>query len=177
MHAKRWRKKAKTGRHTFRIQGTKTTAVPGDVVECFETDLGSCATQYDCLGSVAGTPEEVSAEKPVSDGKTLKLVLRGRGYYDIINPDNPDKPLNDKALRKAEAEAILGEMLDNLEKDRIVFDDEGSIVDTTAFGDPAPIDDLDWDQLIPIMQAEKIEILDEYETEAHLREAITDARG
>ena len=113
---KRWRKKAKTGRHTFRFQGVKITTVPGDVIECFETNLGSCAAEYDCLGPVDGAPEEVSAEKPITDGKTLELVHLGRGYWNIINPDNPDKPLNDKALRKDEAEAILGEMLDNLVK-------------------------------------------------------------
>jgi len=174
---KRWRKKAKTGRHTFRFQGVKITAVPGDVVECFETSLGSCAAEYDCLGSISGAPEEIPAEKSVAEGKMLKLVHLGRGYWNIINPDNPDKPLNDKALRKTEAEAILGRMLDDLEKGCVAFDEEGSVLDTTALGDPAPIDDLDWDQLIPIMQAEEIEILDEYETENHLREAITNARG
>jgi len=159
---KRWRKKAKTGRHTFRFQGVKITAVPGDVVECFETSLGSCVAEYDCLGLVDGALEEVSVEKPVTEGKMLKLVHLGRGYWNIINPDNPDKPLNDKALRKDEAEAIFGEMLDNLVKEG-----ESLIADLV---------ELDWDQLVEIMQAEGIEVLDEHETKEQLRKAIYDAR-
>ena len=37
----------------------------------------------------------------------LVLKARGVGWYDVINPDNPDKPLNDKALRKDEAEKFI----------------------------------------------------------------------
>ena len=46
--------------------------------------------------------------------KTLEIKSRGTGFYDIVNPDNPSKPLNSKALRKKAAETMLGEMINEL---------------------------------------------------------------
>jgi len=159
MNLCKYRKKAKTGRHSFKYEGKRYSVVPGDVVEVPEGFLGSFEADYDCLTAVKSIPEPVKIKEPIAPPNELHLVRVQRGMYNIINPDNPDKPLNDTPMKKGEAEKIMGKMMEIPKTE---------IVDLGA---------LDWDALISLMEEEGIEIMEEYETEDHLREAILEARG
>lgn len=115
---KRWRKKPRTGRHLLRIDGQKVTVLPGGVVTCPASCLGAAIHKYDCLGVVGGEREVIDitnleTEEP-QKVKTLLLRPRGRGWFDIVNPDNPTKPLNSKAMKEEEAKEVLGQMLEEL---------------------------------------------------------------
>jgi len=153
----KYRKKAKTGRHCFKFDGKRYSVVPGEVIEVEEFALGSFVEDYDCLTPVIKrTSIPMAKEADLTDTSSgLALVKVSRWMYNIINPDNPGKPLNDKPMKKAEAEKIIGEMRE-VKKE---------------------LSELDWDALIGIMEEEEIEILEEYETEDQLREAILIARG
>jgi len=153
----KYRKKAKTGRHCFKFDGKRYSVVPGDVVEVEESALGSFVEDYDSLTPVTKrTSLPIAKEADLTDTSSgLALVKVSRWMYNIINHDNPGKPLNDKPMKKAEAEKIIGEMRE-IKKE---------------------LSELDWDALIGIMEEEEIEILEEYETEDQLREAILIARG
>ena len=153
----KYRKKAKTGRHCFKFDGKRYSVVPGDVIEVEESALGSFVEDYDCLTPVTKrTSLPIAKEADLTDTSSgLALVKVSRWMYNIINPDNLGKPLNDKPMKKAEAEKIIGEMRE-VKKE---------------------LSELDWDELIGIMEEEEIEILEEYETEDQLREAILIARG
>ena len=157
MNLCKYRKKAKTGRHCFKFDGKRYSVVPGDVVEVPEGFLGSFEEDYDCLTPVIKRTQLPVANEPVvaDTQNSLTLVKVSRWMYNIINPDNPGKPLNDSPMKKAEAEKIIGEMRE-IKKE---------------------LSELDWDVLIGIMEEEEIEILEEYETEDQLREAILIARG
>jgi len=153
----KYRKKAKTGRHCFKFDGKRYSVVPGDVIEVEESALGSFVEDYDCLTpATKRTSLPMAKEADLTDTSSgLALVKVSRWMYNIVNPDNPGKPLNDKPMKKAEAEKIIGEMRE-VKKE---------------------LSELDWDALIGIMEEEEIEILEEYETEDQLREAILIARG
>jgi len=153
----KYRKKAKTGRHCFKFDGKRYSVVPGDVIEVEESALGSFVEDYDCLTpATKRTSLPMVKEADLTDTSSgLALVKVSRWMYNIINPDNPGKPLNDSPMKKAEAEKIIGEMRE-IKKE---------------------LSELDWDVLIGIMEEEEIEILEEYETEDQLREAILIARG
>ena len=157
----KYRKKAKTGRHCFKFDGQRYSVVPGDVVEVPEGFLGSFKEDYDCLTPATKRTSLPMAKEPdLADNQNgLALVKVSRWRYNIVNPDNPDKPLNDKPMKKAEAEKMMGEMMEILPES-----------DTDLF------EQLDWDALIGIMEEEGIEILEEYETEDQLRDAIVAAR-
>jgi len=159
MNLCKYRKKAKTGRHSFKYDGKRFSVVPGDVVEVPEGFLGSFEKDYDCLTAVKPISEPAKIQIPTTPPKELHLVRVQRGMYNIVNPDNPDKPLNDAPMKKSEAEKIMGKMMEIPKTE---------IVDLGA---------LDWDALIDIMEEEEIEILEEYEAEDQLREAILEARG
>lgn len=115
----RWKKKENTGGHTFRWQGKIVKTKPGDVVECSMDALGAAVKKYDCLSEVVGGKHQpVSGDGPVTERQEqewkalneptgLIIQPKGGGWFDVINPDNPGNPLNDKALRKEEAETLL----------------------------------------------------------------------
>jgi hypothetical protein len=147
----KWRKKAKTGRHLFISGGVRKTIMPGDIVECTEQALGNQAKHYERLTPAV---KEVEKEEPA---KMLQLVKVSRYTYNIVNPDNPKKPLNDKPMKKEDAESMLGKL-------------------SVAKSD-TDINSLDWNALIGIMEEEGIDILETYETEEHLRDAIVAAHG
>ena len=90
---------------------TRVVLRPGNTVLCDPAELGVHGlTQFDHVGP---PPEaEPEAAKPP---QTLPVIVKREksNYYDIINPTNPDKPLNEKALRKKEAEAMLSFMPDD----------------------------------------------------------------
>ena len=153
----KYRKKAKTGRHCFKFDGKRYSVVPGNIIEVDGSALGSFVEDYDCLTpATKRTSLPIAKEADLTDTSSgLALVKVSRWMYNIINPDNPSKPLNDKPMKKAEAEKIIGEMRE-VKKE---------------------LSELDWDELIGIMEEEEIEILEEYETEDQLREAILIARG
>jgi len=157
----RWRKKAKSGRHTFSFNGKRIVALPGDVVECTEQALGNTARKYECLGPVEDRAE-VEDASPIPAPKQLVLVsvARKRGFYNIINPDNPAKPLNSKPMRKIEAETALDQMLLEI------------ATSTDETDPPIDLESMNWDALVAVMQSKGIEIKDEYENEDDLRDAI-----
>ena len=145
---KKFRKKERTGHHTFRVDGKRIKAFPGMVVECTAADLGNQLKHYDCLDALPVESNEEKVERiPI---KGLKLVRVGRGLYNVINPDNPDKPLNEEPLRKAMAESF-----------------------TLAYANISEgIDELTWDDLVALMDERGIEVKAEYETEDDLRQAL-----
>ncbi len=147
---KKFRKNDRTGNHIFRIDGKRIKATPGQVVECTAKDLGNQLKHYTCLDAPVKVDEPASPKTPV---KELKLVRVSRGLYNVINPDNPDKPLNDEPLRKAMAESF-----------------------TLAHMDlTSSIKELGWDDLVALMEERGIEVLDTYETEDDLRQALINA--
>ena len=101
-----FRKKDGTGSHSFVMNGKRVRVVSGQTVQCTAEQLGKQLKHYDCL--TRGITEIIEEKrKPEVIIKDLKLVRVSRGLYNVINPDNPDKPLNDKPLKKAHAEVFL----------------------------------------------------------------------
>ena len=146
---KKFRKKDRTGNHIFRIDGNRVKAIPGQIVECTEKDLGNQLKHYECLSVPAITAENSDNEKIPAKG--LKLVRVSRGLYNVVNPDNPDKPLNEEPLRKAMAESFTLEYQET------------------------EIKLLDWDDLVALMDERGIEVKGEYENEDDLRQALINA--
>jgi hypothetical protein len=118
----RWQRKAQTGSHSFHWQGRKYRVKPGDTVEVPEHILGSFVDKYVLLPSEEDRAnrrrrrqeqEQPARPEPAAPPKGPELVDIGGGMYDIVNPDNPDKPLNDEPLTLDQAQAFL----DNQEED------------------------------------------------------------
>ena len=101
----RFRKKEKTGRHIVRIDGVRRSIAPGDTVVCEKKDLGTNIEYlYTCLSPMADQVEEVVEAKH----KAFEIVkVEGKRLYNIVNPDNVSKPLNDKPLSRAAAIKLL----------------------------------------------------------------------
>ena len=108
----RWKKKENTGAHYFKYNGKKYRITQGKIVDCTIDPIKPFIKQYDCLGEIneEGNVVAVKKEKKkeVKDDITLKVVPKKGGYYDVINPDNPSKPINDKSLRKEAAYTLAG---------------------------------------------------------------------
>lgn len=108
----RWRKLPNTGSHSFVYNGEKHRVVPGDLVECTLDPIRPFKEEYDLLGEVEDDEliplNENEVEEDEEDDITLQVVSRGGGYYDVINPEDPDNPINDKGLRKKEAYDLAG---------------------------------------------------------------------
>lgn len=112
----RWRKKKGTGRHYFSYDGDRYALAGGSIVICPVRFVRPCLDQYECLGEIDKYGDTI----PVGDKsfenddleqeEDLKLELHhlGRGWYDVYNPKNPDKPINSKALRREEACKLAG---------------------------------------------------------------------
>jgi hypothetical protein len=106
----RWRKLPKTGSHSFMYDGNRYRVTPNQIVECAIEPIKPFIEEYECLGEITDKgviPVKEEKEEPKGD-ITLEVVSRGGGYYNVINPDNPDKPLNDKGLRKKAAYQLAG---------------------------------------------------------------------
>lgn len=168
----RWKKKNRTGNHNFGYNGKRYVVSPGQTIEVPGEVLGAAIAKYDCLGVVGDTGGDIVDVTSLDDGgeefvdgkKELNqpiIIPHGRSKvrFDIINPDNPDKPLNAKPLKKEEAEKILGQILEDM-NERVEI--------------PA-LADMDWDALATFMESNWIEIKDEYESEDDLRQAIIEA--
>ena len=149
----RFRKKLNSGRHTFYYNKKRLSVVPGQIVVCTDEALGKNIGTYDRLGIISEIKE---SEKIV--GNKLQLVALDGGYYNVINPDNPDKPLNSKALRKSAANKLLSQL---------------SVSEIEI--DPS-LEDLKWDDLLEIVGKEGIPLPATCETAEELKEVITKAR-
>jgi hypothetical protein len=114
-----FRRKIKTGTHRVKIPGTGwLTVKPGQpvldhsgvLVDCSPEVFGSEIDNYvQTGGSVAGGKATVAQVPPQA---VYVLQKRGSGaYWDVVNPENPEKPINEKALRKAAAEELLEKLL------------------------------------------------------------------
>lgn len=168
----KFKKKLMTGRHTFFYKDIRHQVLPGGTVVCEKETLGKCLPDYEIIGEV--NQEDWTEVKPINDlqgpevfeakgtvtfqVKSPVIVAKGNGFYDVINPDNPDKPLNEKGLRKSKAESFLSELINSQQ--------------TT----PNELEGLDWSQLMDLMEKEGIEIKDEYTCVEDLINAIVEAR-
>lgn len=117
-----WKRKIKTGTHRVKIPGIGWLTVKpgqpvldcsGELVDCGPEVFGSQAENYIQTGGVLVTnktdAEKVEAKLPPQAAYIMQK--RGAAYWDVVNPDNPGKPINSKALRKAEAELLLEKLL------------------------------------------------------------------
>ena len=113
----KWRKKPGTGAHVFKFK-QRIRTVPGDVTICPIDALGSFYEEYDCVAEVVDGKEQPISEDPVlahvaqerealREPAGLELKHAGFGRWYVINPENPDKPLNDKAMSKELAERFI----------------------------------------------------------------------
>lgn len=169
----KFRKKPQSGRHNFRYDGIRYSVTPGQIIEVPAEVLGLAISKYDHLGPVGEVDRDIidvtslgedgqefiDGKKELAKGPIVIPHGRSKTRFDIINPDNPDKPLNDKPLKKEEAEKVLGKMLEDLKHP----------VEIPALAD------MDWDALATFMESNGIEIKDEYESEDDLRQAILEA--
>jgi hypothetical protein len=114
----KWQKKPRSGHHSFRFGGKKFDVSPGQVVECSMDALGAFTDKYDCIAEIVDGKQKPLTGDPVTEAEevmeaiseiptSLRIISRGGGWYDVINPDLPHMPLNDKPLRKSDAEALL----------------------------------------------------------------------
>jgi len=165
----RWKKKDRTGTHSFWYEGVKYTITSGMVIPVLvpESALGGAARHYECLDPIENPIDDSGNPRPALDSPDAKgpiIIPHGKSKtrFDIINPDNPDKPLNDKPLKKAEAQAALGKLVEESDKLALTVKEELK----------KELDGMNWDQLVEMMEKSEIEILDEYETEDDLRAAI-----
>jgi len=102
MELLRFRRKQGLGVHRFRSAGSWIIAKAGDVVTCSRKALGKCFDQYECLDELPlESIEQVEARTPEIIPNSIK------GWFDVVNPDYPDRPLNDKKMRKADAIKFL----------------------------------------------------------------------
>lgn len=147
-----YRKKLGTGRHSFKFQGQRYSLVPGDRIELPSSfDFGSFADQYDVVGGAKRKRRK--SKKPAPPQKVLEIVKEGR-KFNVVNPDNPDKPLNDKPITKKEAAKLIA-----------VFDDKGNL------------EEMDWDQLVDVAANMGLEIPEEIETEEQLIQLIQETES
>jgi len=121
------------------VDGGRQIIRPGNVVYCKESDLGAVGRkQFDLVDTEAprtrtrsykkasaAVPEPEPKPAQVPKGKTLEIHKRATSnYYDIVNPANPDKPLNSKALRLKEAEAELARLTEGEAAPPAIDEDE-----------------------------------------------------
>lgn len=146
-----WRRKQKTGLHRVRIPGIGwLTVFPGRpitdqngaLVDCRLEAFGSQADNYEQIGVVgrsrshAQSPpvepeEEITAAEKVAPPQA-RYIMAARGdnglWWDVINPANPEKPVNPRGLKKADAEELLASLLHNGTSDVALecpYEDEG----------------------------------------------------
>ena len=84
------------------------------------------------------------------------IVQKSPGWFNVISPLNPDKPFNDRGLRKADAEKLLADLTEG-----------------TADPNADEFDGMDWDELVAKLEEAGVEELDEdWDTSDDLREAL-----
>jgi len=169
---RKWKKKPSTGRHVFTFNGVRFSAAPGQVVECSERSLGKQAKDYMLLGQSLKEVGE-SSQKELS---TVPFIItpKGGGFYNIVNPDNMDKPFNDKPLRKKEALEFFNQISYVPPSEEIIeMAEETKTVRESLLDIPKELLNLEWDELVSLMEEEKIIVRPEYDTSEDLREAIT----
>lgn len=117
-----WKRRVKTGTHRVKIPGTGwLTVKPGQPVLDHDGKMVDCGpevfeTQAENYIQVGGMPITIKSEAEKEEAKlppqaAYVLQKRGAAYWDVVNPANPEKPVNEKALRKADAEALLEQLL------------------------------------------------------------------
>jgi hypothetical protein len=114
-----FRRKTKTGTHRVKIPGTGwLTVKPGQPVldhsgvpvDCSPEVFGSEIDNYVQTGGSVAAGKAAVVELPPQAHYVLQK--RGSGaYWDVVNPENPEKPINEKALRKSAAEELLEKLL------------------------------------------------------------------
>ena len=120
----------------------KAVIRPGNTIYCNPKELGEAGikqceliTQAESAPAAGGAVEKQNAAPPAS---TLVLKKRDKGgFYDVINPLQPEKPLNDKAMRKEAAEELLKKLTEG-------EGDPTKVVDETDDG----LDNLDFEELL-----------------------------
>jgi len=110
----KWVKLIATGAHYFKYDGNKYRLTPGDTIICTIAPIKPFIDHYECMGEIIdGDLVKVDGDVlqesiPGKDDITLEVVAKGDGYYDVINPNNPDKPINENSLRITAAYTLAG---------------------------------------------------------------------
>lgn len=117
-----YKRNQKTGLHRVNIPGVGWVTVrPGQPVLDLEGNQADCAPEV--FGSQLGNYTQTGAgnkaiQRTQSDSNpppppqaAYVLQHKGRGYYDVVNPGNPDKPVNEKSMREPEAKKLLEKLL------------------------------------------------------------------
>lgn len=95
----RYQRKKGLGTHRFRFGGAMVVVKSGDTVTCDPSDLKDNLNQYDCLDAVGRIQ---AAAKPTARVPEL-VPAEQKNLFNVVNPDFPDRPLNEKPLRKKAA--------------------------------------------------------------------------
>ncbi len=93
------RYRLKSGSSNLLVGGRRVKLSPGDVVDCPKETVRSFQDQFECLDPPEDEIPKVEA--------SLEMKHRGGGWYDVVNPDTQEA-INDKALKKEEAEDLVG---------------------------------------------------------------------
>ena len=128
----RWRKKPGTGSHTFKYKGESFFILPGESVIAPVESMGSASLQYEPIAEIVdGKSRNFQGRHPYEALQDIffeeeeeiaihggpEIIAVGGGWYNVINPDNPDKPLSDKNLRREDAENMVIELGGELPED------------------------------------------------------------
>lgn len=90
------------GTHIHGVGREKVELHPGDEITCERWELKGAMDKFKCVQPATQVPPQ--AQPTVG----LKLVHRGGQWYDVIN-EATGKPINDKALRKEDAEQLVAD--------------------------------------------------------------------
>ena len=102
----RYQRKKGLGTHRFRLGGAMVVVKSGDTVTCDPSDLKDNLNQYDCLDAEGRIQ---AAAKPTA--RTPELVpAEQKNLFNVVNPDFPDRPLNEKPLRKKAAVEFMASL-------------------------------------------------------------------
>ena len=112
---KKWKK---IGGGTFRTRSGKIVK-PNEIFSAYESDIpGSFRDTIIALESTSGEmtrskppvkKDEPKVEEPkVEDTGEFKLKERSTGWFDVVSSDG--KPINENALRKNQAEALIEDL-------------------------------------------------------------------
>ena len=89
--------KLRMGKHYIRRSGRKVVLRPGDQIDCEKHELGGAIHKF----------EQMEPDPPPSQPKVgLKLVARGGNWFDVVN-EVTGKAINDRGLRRQEAEELV----------------------------------------------------------------------
>jgi hypothetical protein len=116
-----YKRNLKTGLHRVKLPGAGWQTIrPGQsvvnhqgvLVDCSPEVFGTQLSNYTLIGgATAGTAKGIMNAGPLPPQARYEMRHRGRGMYDVVNPDNPDKPMNDKPIRKGLAEELITKLL------------------------------------------------------------------